>query len=151
MSRTVINLICNKPEKSEIVIKKILKQYNYELKEKNGEEYYQCGVGILTAPKFIKYSFDGNNLRLEGWVRAFAFGGESDLNGFLAAVPKKSCKKTLEDIQNNMKGVHVNNDIQNHHRREKSHFGNYIGSYFCFFNSYCRNYFWNIFNDTQRK
>jgi Ca2+/Na+ antiporter len=57
---------------------------------------------------------------LEGWVRAFAFGGESDLNGFLYAVPKRSCKKTLVDIQNNLDGASVNGDIQVT-AEEKSH------------------------------
>ena len=120
MSRTVINLVCDDPKNSETVIKKILKQYNYVLQENDGEEYYKCGVGFFTAPKFIKYTFDGNKLTLEGWVRAFAFGGESDLNGFLYAVPKRSCKKTLVDIQDNLDGASVNGDIQVT-AEEKSH------------------------------
>ena len=65
MSRTVIQLTCDNPKDSETVIKNILRQYNYELKEKDGEEFYQCGVGALTAPKFIKYTFNGNQLTLK--------------------------------------------------------------------------------------
>ena len=88
MSRTVIQLKCENPSESEKVIKKILSSYNYELKRNDDEEYYKCGAGFLTAPKFIKYTFNGNDLTLEGWVRAFAFGGESELKGFVAGVPK---------------------------------------------------------------
>ena len=88
MSRTVIQLKCENPSESEKVIKKILSSYNYELKRNDDEEYYKCGAGFLTAPKLIKYTFNGNDLTLEGWVRAFAFGGESELKGFVAGVPK---------------------------------------------------------------
>lgn len=111
MSRTVINLKCENPAKSEKIIKNILSSYNYELKENKGEEFYQCGVGFLVAPKFIKYTFNGNDLRLEGWVRAFAFGGESELKGFLGGVPKRSCRKTLDEIQNNLDASAVENEI----------------------------------------
>ncbi len=111
MSRTVIYLHCDNPNESEKIIQNILKQYNYELKENNGEKYYKCGAGVLVAPKFIKYTFNGNDLTLEGWVRAFAFGGESELKGFLARIPKKSCMKTLNDIQNNLDARVSDNDI----------------------------------------
>ena len=111
MSRTIIQLKCENPSQSEEVIKNILKSYNYELKQNDGEEFYQCGVGFLTAPKFIKYTFNGDILTLEGWVRAFAFGGESELKGFLAGVPKKSCRKTLDDIQNNLNASSVDGEV----------------------------------------
>ena len=111
MSRTVIQLKCENPSESEKVIKKILSSYNYELKRNDDEEYYKCGAGFLTAPKFIKYTFNGNDLTLEGWVRAFAFGGESELKGFVAGVPKRSCRKTLDDIQNNLDVSSVNDGI----------------------------------------
>ena len=111
MSRTVIQLKCDNPSESEKIIKNILSSYNYELKENNGEEYYKCGAGFLVAPKFIKYTFNGNDLTLEGWVRAFAFGGESELKGFMAGIPKKSCRKTLNDIQNNLNATGTGNDI----------------------------------------
>ena len=120
MSRTVIQLTCDNPKDSETVIQNILRQYNYELKEKDGEEFYQCGVGALTAPKFIKYTFNGNQLTLEGWVRAFAFGGESELKGFMAGVPKRSCRKTLDDIQNNLIASVSSTDVQVT-AEEKSH------------------------------
>ncbi|WP_458404764.1 hypothetical protein [Methanobrevibacter sp.] len=120
MSRTIIQLECDNPNESEKVIKKILSSYNYELKDNNGEEVYQCGIGFFTAPKFIKYSFNGNVVTLEGWVRAFAFGGESELKGFMASMPKKSCRKTLEDIQNNLNAKNVSNELQIT-AEEKSH------------------------------
>ena len=111
MSRTVIQLKCENPSESEKIIQKILSSYNYKLDENNGEKFYKCGVGFLTAPKFIKYTFDGNDLTLEGWIRAFAFGGESELKGIIGGVPKRSCRKTLEDIQNNLNATAVDGDI----------------------------------------
>lgn len=99
MSRTIINLECKDPKKSEETIKNILNKYKYELKEKNGEEFYKNGVGVLVAPKFIKYTIDGNKITLEGWVRNFVIMGESSLDGFVGGYPKKSCKKVLQEIE----------------------------------------------------
>lgn len=132
MSRTVIKLTCDNPKDSEIVIQKILREYNYELKQSNGEEFYQCGVGALTAPKFIKYTFNGNQLILEGWVRAFAFGGESELKGFLASVPKKSCKKTLDDIQNNINATGISTDVQTTAEVKSHTLATVLGAVFAF-------------------
>ena len=44
-------------------------------------------------------------------AKAFAFGGESELKGFLAGVPKKSCRKTLDDIQNNLNASSVDGEV----------------------------------------
>lgn len=102
MSRTTIKVNCKNPQQAEETIKSILASNDYNLKEKDGEEYYQNGVGALVAPKFIAYSFNGNELTLEGWVRNFAVGGESSLSGFVGAMPKKQCKKVMDNIINSI-------------------------------------------------
>ena len=109
MSRTVIQLNCSNPQDSETVIQKILSAHDYKRKEKNGEIFYQNGVGFLVAPKFIKYTFNGEVLTLEGWVKPFAFAGESELSGVIGALPKKSCKKVMDEIQANINASIVDN------------------------------------------
>ena len=108
MSRTTIVVNCNNPQQAQGVIQSILASENYELKEKNGEYFYQNGVGLLVAPKFISYSFNGNTLTLQGWVRNFAIGGESKLTGVIGALPKKQCKGVMDRIVNSIDGNILN-------------------------------------------
>lgn len=98
MSRTIITLESTNPAREEQIIREILAMNDYEEKLKNNERYFQNGVGLLVAPKFIKYSFNGDKLILEGWVKNFAIMGESKLDGAMGAVPKRSCKAVLDTM-----------------------------------------------------
>lgn len=98
MSRTIIRAKSKNPAQDEQMILNILTSNGYEQKFKNGEVVYQKGTGVLFVPKFIKYTFNGNEVILEGWVRNFGIFGESKLEGFVGAVPKQNCKDLMMTI-----------------------------------------------------
>ena len=80
------------------MILNILASNGYEQKFKNGEVFFQKGTGLLFVPKYIKYTFVGNDLILEGWVRNFGILGESALEGAISALPKQNCKDIMISI-----------------------------------------------------
>ena len=96
MSRTQIVLDSKNNEQSSKIIEEILDSHKFDFVSKNGEEYWQQGIGVSQSPKYIRYYFDEDKVILEGWITNL--GKESDLNGVFAAVPKKSCKKVLNEI-----------------------------------------------------
>lgn len=99
MSRTTINLNCNNPQETNRKIEQILLSNGYKSKNENGENVWKCGMGFLTAMKYIKVEFsDNNTLLLSGWIRAIA-GSEQDLTGFVAAIPKKQILNVIKEIQ----------------------------------------------------
>lgn len=60
------------------------------------------GTGLLTAMQYIKIEFTDTTLIVSGWVQAgvgSAGGNEMALNGIVAAVPKKSVMKVIEQIK----------------------------------------------------
>ena len=96
MSRTQIVLDSKNNEQSSMIIEEILDSHKFDPVSKNGEDYWQQGIGVSQAPKCIKYYFDGDKVILEGWISNF--GKESDLKGVVGALPKKSCRKVLDEI-----------------------------------------------------
>lgn len=96
MSRTQIKLDCRDKQQSSAVIEEILDSHRFDRTSKKGEEYWQQGIGVTQSPKYIRYYFEGDKVVLEGWVTNF--GRESDLKGAVGAVPKRSCRKILDEI-----------------------------------------------------
>lgn len=66
---------------------------------KDEEGVYKLGSGFWTAPKFVKYSVEGNEVTLEAWIKAFAIFGESGVTGFVGMVPKRQLKKLVDTIE----------------------------------------------------
>lgn len=80
----------------------------FQYKEKNGEKIYQKGMGLLTAPQFIKVSFYDNMAQVEAWIK-FAllpgvYVGEMGLEGVFGGIPKVSLKKTVNYIESAILG-----------------------------------------------
>ena len=71
MSRTIIKF--TSPFNSNAVFDafgKFMYRENFEFVQKNGEQYWKKGVGLLTAPQFLKLSVnnDGSYV-LEAWIK----------------------------------------------------------------------------------
>ena len=112
MSRTIIKF--TSPFNSNAVFDafgKFMYRENFEFVQKNGEQYWKKGVGLLTAPQFLKLSVnnDGSYV-LEAWIK-FAilpgvYVGEMGTKGFVGALPKQLLKervdKTLMAMQANV-------------------------------------------------
>lgn len=101
MSRTRIEIEIKNKNQVSHVIEEILNSHKYDPNEKNGEKYWQQGIGISESPKFIRYYFEGNKVILEGWVKNF--GKESELKGVVGSLPKRSCKKVIDEIADSVK------------------------------------------------
>jgi hypothetical protein len=69
-------------------------QLNYE-----GELVWKKGMGILTAPQFIKTTVQGNQIGLEAWLKypllPGVYVGEMGITGVFGALPKKWLRDTV--------------------------------------------------------
>ena len=103
MARFKTELLLNKPDSFiDFIIKDYFSKENFVLKEKKGEMVWQNGAGLLTAPQYIKYTYQNGLLTIESWLK-FAllpgiYVGELGLTGFVGAVPKASLKKKVTQI-----------------------------------------------------
>lgn len=104
MSRTVIKVKSKNIDKDIATIEKQLALNHYQQKDNNGEIIYQNGSGALVAPKFIKYTVNGDTIIFEAWVNNFTVAGESSIDGFVGAYPKGQIRKVLIAIQNQLTG-----------------------------------------------
>lgn len=95
MARTIINLpLRNSVDESYNTAVNILQANGFKEVSYNGETVWKKGTGLLTAMQYIKI--------VSGWVQAgvgSVGGNEMALNGIVAAVPKKSVMKVIEQIK----------------------------------------------------
>ena len=69
---------------------------------KTGEKVWKKGNGILTAMQFVKVDFSQNEFVMSAWVQVgigSLGGGEMDLTGVVAIIPKKQLMTVLEEIK----------------------------------------------------
>ena len=99
MARTIINLpLRNSVDESYNTAVNILQANGFKEVSYNGETVWKKGTGLLTAMQYIKIEFTDSTLVVSGWVQA-GVGNEMALNGIVAAVPKKSVMKVIEQIK----------------------------------------------------
>ncbi len=79
-----------------------LSKNGFTQKQVKGEWVWQEGIGMLSVPKFLKYSYENGVLHLEAWIKTAwlpgVYGKDQDLEGFTAAVPKQSYKKEISTL-----------------------------------------------------
>lgn len=103
MSRFKTEIQLNKPESFiDFIIKDFFSKEGFVNKEKDGESFWQYGTGLLTAPQFIKYTYENGVLDLEVWLK-FAllpgvYCGEMGLKGFFGAAPKATLRKKIDQL-----------------------------------------------------
>ena len=86
-------------------ISQYLQKEGYEYIEYGEENVFKKGRGLMSGPIFFKFSYSGNIVRMETWMKfAFLPGiyiGEFSVKSFVGAAVKGPWKKrisTLEDI-----------------------------------------------------
>lgn len=107
MARTIINLpLRSSVDESYNTAVNILQANGFKEVSYNGETVWKKGTGLLTAMQYIKIEFTDTitdtTLIVSGWVQAgvgSVGGNEMALNGIVAAVPKKSVMKVIEQIK----------------------------------------------------
>lgn len=80
------------PQEIHAVINQYLQNEGYEYIKYDGETVFKKGKGILTSPSFFKFSYSGNMVRMETWMKCAIFPGvyvgEFSLNGFIGFAVK---------------------------------------------------------------
>lgn len=100
IKRTTVKAACSHIEETQRKVSDFLRKKGYKSITEHGENVWKCGVGFLTAMKYIKIEFEGNNTMLiSGWVRVIC-GNEQDLKGaFVCVVPKKQVLDVITELQ----------------------------------------------------
>lgn len=100
MSRTAIEvpMKTNNVDGVLHVFSTILESSGYEQKIVDGETVWAKGNGVITALQCCSATFTGNSVVIQGWFKD-AITGESPLEGFVGALPKKKMRGLMEKIQ----------------------------------------------------
>ncbi len=102
MSRSCFSFNYTSFEKTKSAIETELTNDGYTNKNENGENVWKCGMGMLTAMKYIKIEFSGNQeVKIYGWIRPIA-ASEQSLEGIVGALPKKQVLKIIEKIKDSI-------------------------------------------------
>lgn len=74
----------------------------FKITTRKGESFWKKGVGLLTAPQFIKLTQQNNVYTLEAWlpfaVLPGTYIGEMDLKGFVGCLPKSFLEARVNQI-----------------------------------------------------
>lgn len=85
-------------------INQYLQNEGYEYLQYEGEYVYKKGNGILTNPSFFKFSYIGNSVRMETWMKYALFPGvyvgELGVDGFVGSAVKGPWKKRIAYLEN---------------------------------------------------
>lgn len=99
VNRTTIKVAYSHIEETNSKVSKLLKEKGYKSISEHGENVWKCGIGFLTAMKYIKIEFENNTMLVSGWVRVVG-GNEQDLKGaFVCVIPKKQVMDVINEIQ----------------------------------------------------
>lgn len=96
MARFTQDLVLNKPDDFvQFIMNDYLTKHGYAISDWKGEQAYRAGDGFVEGFKYLKWSYAGGVFHLEAWMKG-SFGKEMNLEGFVAAVPKKQYKSNLK-------------------------------------------------------
>ncbi len=96
MARFTQDLVLNKPDDFvQFIMNDYLTKHGYSISDWKGEQAYRAGDGFVEGFKYLKWSYAGGVFHLEAWMKG-SFGKEMNLEGFVAAVPKKQYKSNLQ-------------------------------------------------------
>lgn len=79
-----------------------MQREGFEYVTKDGESYWKKGMGLLTAPQYLKLTQTNGGYVLEAWLK-FAllpgvYIGEMGLKGFFGAIPKAMLKDRVDSL-----------------------------------------------------
>lgn len=103
MARHVVDFQSARPDDQ---IRQIVTDYmskeGFSYTTYKGEEVWKKGVGLLTAPQFMKVNFQNGQVHVEAWIKYAllpgVYVGEMDLKGFTAIAVKKPLKARVETL-----------------------------------------------------
>lgn len=96
MARWTKDEVLNQPaDFVQFLMEDFLNKNGFKKKIHKGEEVWQEGDGFLTMARFIRYEYAGGSFHLEAWIGKRR---ENPLKGFVAAMPKKMFRESLEEL-----------------------------------------------------
>ena len=103
MSRYIMPFITPyNPQQVQEYINSYMQNEGFTYVTKNGESYWKKGMGIMTAPQFVKITPDNGRYILEAWIKLAllpgVYVGEMGVKGFVGAVPKSMLKSRVDNI-----------------------------------------------------
>lgn len=91
------------PQNVYSAVNQYLQSEGYDYINYDGENVYKKGTGAFTNPTFFKFSFAGNMVRMETWMKyAFfpgVFVGELGMEGFVGSAVKGPWKKRVKNLE----------------------------------------------------
>lgn len=122
MARYIQDVYLGKPDDFvHFIMNDYLKKNGFTMSDWKGEPAYRAGDPMFEGYKYLKYSYTNGNFHLEAWLKG-TFGGEWDLEGFVACAQKGPYKSNLNQLiatlqqelpQPNMQAAMAQNTAQN--------------------------------------
>ena len=103
MGRYMVDLQVNRPDDQ---IRQIVTDYmareGFTYTTYKGEELWKKGVGMMTAPQFMKVNFANGQVHMEAWLKYVllpgVYFGEMGVTGLYAIAVKKPLKKRVDTL-----------------------------------------------------
>ena len=91
MSRFIAEFACNKPDDMiKFISEDFFLKEGFEVANVKGEIVWKKGVGMMTAPQFVKLVYGGGKVHIEAWLKYAilpgVYAGEMGLDGFMGAL-----------------------------------------------------------------
>ncbi len=98
MARYVRDLVLNKPDDFvQFMMNDYLQKNSFIMSEWKGEPAYRTGDAMMEGYKYLRWYYRNGVFHLEAWLKG-TFGGEWNLNGFVAVLQKKPYRESLEQL-----------------------------------------------------
>lgn len=103
MARFIADYQLNKPDDFiKYVSDDFFAKEGFEYMNYQGEMVWKKGIGMLTAPQFIKIQYANGWVHVEAWLKwailPGVYSGEMGLDGFVGALPKSQLKQRVETL-----------------------------------------------------
>lgn len=103
MARFVTEFSINQPKEFvDFILKDFCAKEGFEYTQFKGENVWKKGIGMMTAPQFIKVDYQNGKVRLEAWMKYAilpgVYCGEMGLTGFWGFAVKQMLKSRVDAL-----------------------------------------------------
>jgi len=100
VSRTIVEVPMKTNNVDEIlhIISMKMEPAGYTKKIVDGEDVWTKGDGVMLKMQCVGAVFTGKSVLIQGWMKD-AITGESNLEGFVAMLPKRKLKNLIDEIR----------------------------------------------------
>lgn len=103
MARFVTEFTINQPKEFvDFILKDFCAKEGFEYTQFKGENVWKKGIGMMTAPQFIKVDYQNGKVHLEAWMKYAilpgVYCGEMGLTGFWGFAVKQMLKSRVDAL-----------------------------------------------------